>query len=270
MDSRITQLEMLIEEGKKYTFHNFCFPNESGSQYGGTDKPEWLLWKNSVFSRINQVVSEGSPAVKLAKIGLELETKGYYSDHFEQAKGSLLRALEIAIEALKDDKFNEIQRAVSEHTSKSLSNKIFIVHGHDNAFKTEVETFIHQIGLEPVVLHRQPDQGKTIIEKFEKHSDVGYAIILLTEDEIAYTIDQDSQPDDKRKKEKRARPNVIFEFGYFVGKLGRGRVCCLHKGDVTLPSDVSGIIYKKIEGSLDNQAYSIIKELKSAGYNLKI
>ena len=59
---------------------------------------------------------------------------------------------------------------------------------------------------------------------------------------------------------------MIFEFGYFVGKLGRSRVCCLYTGDVTLPSDVSGMIYKKFNANIEEVAYSIIKDLKASGY----
>lgn len=146
--------------------------------------------------------------------------------------------------------------------------KVFVVHGRDEATKTALEAFLHEIGLEPIVLHRQADEGLTIIEKFEKHSDVGYAFILLTPDEIAYLSTEEPKPDDERKKEFRARSNVIFEFGYFVGKLGRSRVCCLYTGNVTLPSDVSGMIYKRYEKSIEEVAYSIIKDLKAAGYTV--
>jgi len=93
-----------------------------------------------------------------------------------------------------------------------------------------------------------------------------YAFILLTPDEVAYLKIEASKPDDQRKKEYRARPNVIFEFGYFVGKLGRSRVCCLYTGDVALPSDVHGMIYKKFGSSIDEVAYGIIKDLKASGY----
>lgn len=152
--------------------------------------------------------------------------------------------------------------------SSTKSNKVFIVHGHDEIAKTSLEVFVRENGLEPVVLHRQADQGQTIIEKFERHSDVGYAFILLTPDEIAYLRGEESRPDSERSKELRARPNVIFEFGYFVGKLGRSRVCCLHTGGVSLPSDVSGMIYKAYSKSIEEVAYSIIKDLKAAGYTL--
>ena len=123
-----------------------------------------------------------------------------------------------------------------------------------------------QEGLEPVVLHRQADEGLTIIEKFEKHSDVGYAFILLTPDDVAYPAFEEASADKLRHREYRARPNVIFEFGYFVGKLGRSRVCCLYTGNVALPSDVSGMIYKRYEKSIEEVAYAVIKDLKASGY----
>jgi len=148
----------------------------------------------------------------------------------------------------------------------SKTKKVFVVHGHDEIAKTNLEVFLHEIGLDPIVLHRQADEGLTIIEKFEKHSDVGYAFILLTPDEITYIKADEVKSDDKREKEFRARANVIFEFGYFVGKLGRSRVCCLYTGDVSLPSDVSGMIYKKFTSNIEEVAYSIIKDLKASGY----
>lgn len=149
-----------------------------------------------------------------------------------------------------------------------VTKKVFVVHGHDEIAKTNLEIFLHEIGLEPVVLHRQADEGLTIIEKFEKHSDVGYAFILLTPDEVAYIKADESKEDNVRKKEFRARPNVIFEFGYFIGKLGRSRVCCLYTGDVSLPSDVSGMIYKRFTNSIEEVAYSIMKDLKASGYEI--
>lgn len=155
-----------------------------------------------------------------------------------------------------------------ESPPQSRSKKVFVVHGRDEVAKTNLEVFLLEIGLEPIVLHRQADEGLTIIEKFEKHSDVGYAFVLLTPDEIAYLSPEESKPDADRQKEYRARPNVIFEFGYFVGKLGRSRVCCLYSGNVSLPSDVSGMIYKKYEKTIEEVAYGIIKDLKASGYSI--
>lgn len=156
----------------------------------------------------------------------------------------------------------------SKNAIPMRSKKVFVVHGRDEVAKTNLEVFLHEIGLEPIVLHRQADQGLTIIEKFEKYSDVGYAFILLTPDEIGYLASEENKSDEVRTKEFRARPNVIFEFGYFVAKLGRSRVCCLHTGNVTLPSDVSGMIYKKFNTSIEEVGYGITKDLKAAGYEL--
>lgn len=155
-----------------------------------------------------------------------------------------------------------------EAKGKILSKKVFIVHGHDEVAKTNLEIFLQEIGLEPIVLHRQADEGLTIIEKFEKHSDVSYAFILLTPDEVGYLSSEKTKPDNERNKENRARSNVIFEFGFFVGKLGRSKVCCLYTGDVSLPSDVSGMIYKKFDRSIEEVAYGIIKDLKASGFQI--
>jgi predicted nucleotide-binding protein len=181
---------------------------------------------------------------------------------------SLLQSL---IEEIEE--YGEDEPSVQEENGKKVEvsgTDIFIVHGHDHRAKAELETFLKEIGLTPIVLHRKPDEGQTLIEKFERHSDVGYAFILLTPDETAYLTSEEAKPDADRIKEKRARPNVIFEFGYFIGKLGRSRVCCLHTGNVSIPSDLDGLLYKPFQVSIDEIAYSIIKELKAIGYKLKV
>lgn len=271
MDSRIKVVEQLIKAGNEFSFQSFCYPNTTyPGEYGGDDTSEWLEWKTRSKNFILKSMSADSPAVKMANEALSIPTSGNLPDNFERAKATLIKALENTINALKEDVYGELIGEESESTSPALSNKIFIVHGHDSELKNDVERFVHEIGLEPIILHRQADNGSTIIEKFERNSDVGYAFILLTPDEVAYTVDQLEVPENKRKMENRVRPNVIFEFGYFVGKLGRLRVCCLHKGNVSTPSDLAGLVYKKIDGSIDSQAYAIIKELKAAGYTINV
>jgi predicted nucleotide-binding protein len=128
-----------------------------------------------------------------------------------------------------------------------------------------------RIGLKPIVLHRQPSRNQTVIEKLEKESDgVGFAFVLLTPDDIAYPADQSDWDDNKRDKEPRARQNVALEFGFFVGKLGRSRVCCLYKEGVALPSDIKGIVYIELKSDIDSEGLSIITELQAAGYEVKL
>jgi predicted nucleotide-binding protein len=199
---------------------------------------------------------ESSLSEKIADVYKDVDKKIHRLD-------SIIERLELIPLAVSASAPEQLQTG-----SISRSKKVFVVHGHDDAAKTNLEVFLHEVGLEPVVLHRQADQGLTVIEKFEKHSEVGYAFILLTPDEAAYLAGDAQKPESERKIEWRARPNVIFEFGYFIGKLGRSRVCCLYTGNVSLPSDVNGMIYKRYEKSIEEVGYSIIKDLKAAGYGV--
>lgn len=272
MDSEKELIDGLIGEGQKFNWSNFCQLDTGylAGQYGGTDTPDWLAWKTRTVNAVERICSGSAPARALAAKGASVRTRGNGPDKFESAQGNLLKALELTRAALESDIYGELTGPATTHPSPSLSNKVFVVHGHDSELKTDVERFLHEIGLEPVILHRQVDEGATIIEKFEKHADVGYAFVLLTPDEIACTVDQLNLPENERNLESRARPNVIFEFGYFVGRLGRSRVCCLYKGEVAIPSDLGGLVYKKVGGVIDEQAYSIIRELKAAGYDVRI
>jgi len=118
---------------------------------------------------------------------------------------------------------------------------VFIVHGHNNEAKETVARFIQKINLTPLVLHEQANKGLTIIEKFEAFSDVEFAVILLTPDDIGYPVGVQD------KQQKRARQNVVLELGYFLGKLGRERVCALYTDDVEIPSDYQGVLYVRLD-----------------------
>src|SRR5690606_34053759 len=96
----------------------------------------------------------------------------------------------------------------SQHTKKKdvekSSNKVFIVHGHDSELKNDIDIFLRDLGLEPIILHRKADEGLTIIEKFERHSDVVYAFILLTPDDVGMTLSEYQKEESTRKIEFRA------------------------------------------------------------------
>jgi len=265
MDKAIEQLELLIAKGKEFTYDNFSDKSTNGYPISFT--PEWVAWQTRVQSIVVKLFGNDSAHNTAMKTALAVQVKENGPDKFEQCRNYIIGTLQTSVDTLKNDVFNEL-RTESAEAPGNLSNKVFVVHGHDDAAKSALEVFLRELGLEPVVLHRQADQGQTIIEKFEKHADVGYAFILLTPDEVAY-LKKDELIDEKtRPKERRARPNVIFEFGYFVGKLGRSHVCCLHTGNVTLPTDISGMIYKSYSNSIEEVAYGIIKDLKASGYKL--
>ena len=141
--------------------------------------------------------------------------------------------------------------------------KVFIVHGHNNEAKETVARFIEKIKLTPLILHEQPNKGRTIIEKFEAFSDVEFAVILLTPDDIGYPVGA------KDKQEKRARQNVVLELGYFLGKLGRERVCALYTDGVEIPSDYQGVLYVRLDkdGAWKTK---LAQEIVQVGINIKL
>ena len=157
------------------------------------------------------------------------------------------------------EKVNKIQKSEGK-----LSNSIFLVHGHDEEMKQSVARVLEKLELKPIILHEKPDRSRTIIEKFTEYSNVHFAVVLLSPDDIAYQ--KENSPE---KAKTRARQNVIFELGFFIGKLGREHVFMLHKEEENfeLPSDYSGVLYTPYDSS-GNWRYKLVQELKVLGFKV--
>jgi hypothetical protein len=139
---------------------------------------------------------------------------------------------------------------------------VFVVQGHDDA-REAVARLLERLGLRPIILQEQPNRGQTIIEKFESYASVGFAVVLLTPDDVGSDA---SSPEDLKP---RARQNVIFELGFFVAALGRRRVCALYKGDVELPSDYRGVVYIPMDPA-EGWQLKLARELKYAGLDVDL
>lgn len=131
--------------------------------------------------------------------------------------------------------------ALPSPLSTQLSKRVFVVHGRDIETKESVARFLERLGLEPIVLHEQPNSGRTVIEKFEVFADVGFAVVLLTADDVGGLATAPTNLGG------RARQNVILELGYFLGRLSRRRVCALYKKGVEIPSDYQGVLYVEFD-----------------------
>lgn len=142
----------------------------------------------------------------------------------------------------------------------SLSSKdttsVFIVHGHDDLAINEVKVFLMKIGFNPIVLREKPNEGQTIIEKIEKYTNVGFAIVL-------YTPCDEGKAEGSSVYKSRARQNVVFEHGYLCAKLGRKYVCALVKDDVEILGDLGGVVYTPMNPGWE---MLVARELMSAGY----
>lgn len=187
----------------------------------------------------------------------------YGNDEIEDVRISIQRCAEdlrickaifkTYLEDLEEEPAPEPTKSVVP-TATSLS-KVFIVHGHDGELKYAVARLVEKQDLTAIILSEQANKGKTIIEKFEENSDVRGAICLFTADDLGRA---------KAAAENfyRARQNVVFEAGYFMGKLGRDRVVIIAENGLELPSDMQGIVYT----NKGNWEFEVLKELKAMGY----
>lgn len=188
------------------------------------------------------------------------------ADQFDRLRdtiGRRKRKLESFIERLPLlDEPHSLEN-LEKKSAVPLDNKsVFIVHGHHGEAKQEVARFLERLGLNAIILHEQASGSKTIIEKIEAHTNVGYGVVLYTDCDVGSTK---SAPDDLKS---RARQNVVFEHGFLMGKLGRDKVTALVKGDVETPNDISGVVY--IGMNDESWKNSLVKELMAADIEVDV
>ncbi len=182
------------------------------------------------------------------------------SDFYEEIDEKIhrLESMVERLELIPESASAPQQESKSAPARKIDRSKIFIVHGHDDSAKLEVARFIEKIGFEPIILHEQASKSKTIIEKIEAYSDVGFGVVIYS------PCDVGGKNLDPPELSGRARQNVVFEHGFLIGKLGRSKVCPLVKGNVETPNDISGIVYTSMDSS--NWQIELAKELRAADY----
>lgn len=185
------------------------------------------------------------------------------SDHQQGVKANISRSqalLTEAIRSLEEDLGEAV--AVSAITQPRDLSKVFVVHGHDGEVRQTVARFIEKLGFEAVILHERPNKGRTIITKFrEEAAGVGFAVVLMTPDDVG-----GSAPFLEGQLRPRARQNVVFELGFFIGELGPGHVAALVKGEIERPSDFDGVVYISFDSG--NWQMELGRELKEAGYTI--
>lgn len=146
----------------------------------------------------------------------------------------------------------------------NVGRKVFVVYGHDEIARTQLEAMLRRWDLDPIILDQQASSGQTIIEKLEEYgADVGYAIVLATPDDEGKAVNEESY-------KFRVRQNVVLELGMFLAKLGRNKVAILLKEDKNFekPSDIQGLIYIPFQNKVDEVAINLIRELSRQGINI--
>jgi predicted nucleotide-binding protein len=194
-------------------------------------KREVMALQAAIDSALAAAFGPGSPSYNRYKHAATLEGK-------QQSIGVLGSAIQELRQNITDLEFVALQfGGVTDMPNKgALSRKVFVVHGRDDAKKNEVALFLSSIGLEPIILHTRPNGGRNILTKFQEESEgAGFAVILMTPDDEGALVGETLQ--------KRARQNVVFELGFFIGKLGTPNVAALVKGPIEKLSDFDGIGY---------------------------
>ena len=234
------------------------------------ESPEFIRWRRGARVAVSYAFGETSDHVRefygikfspvIYAIGGDnsAEIARSHRDGLIEASALLQSMLDEIAEYRPDDGSPQSQPGGSTIPEQTVSNRVFVVHGRDDGTKNTVARFLEHLDLEAIILHEQPSQSRTIIDKFEKYSQVDFAVILCTPDDVGKL---NSEADELRP---RPRQNVVLEWGFFLGMLGRERVCALLKGEVEIPSDYDGVLNIQMEGVEDWQTKLAI-ELRSAG-----
>ncbi|MGH6911958.1 MAG: TIR domain-containing protein, partial [Phenylobacterium sp.] len=144
--------------------------------------------------------------------------------------------------------------------STEAQTRVFLVHGRDEAAKDTVTLFLERLGLEVIILHEQANGGRTLLSKFiEEASTVTFAVVLMTGDDRGRLATDTRVPPSPR-----ARQNVVFELGFFIGLKGPAKVCALVAPDVEPPSDFEAVVYVPF-GPQTRWRQDLARELKAAG-----
>ena len=238
----MSRLEKFVKEAKEFSEKDITASN-----------PEFVAWNNSLIRYMEKnygITSTTTNNFKNRRYSLGVYALGTPQSSFINAYKKDMKITLRELEILLEEEIEADDKPTI--TEKKQTKKVFIVHGRDNSKKYELSGFLYEQGLQPIILHEQVNNGQTIIEKIENNSDVACAIILLTPD------DEGKLKNSEYPLKTRARQNVIFEAGYFMGKLGRNRTILLSGVEETM-SDIDGIIYLDI----DNYKSALLKELKS-------
>ena len=237
-------------------YHEILSLSTEKKCFRGNDEYETWETKTGIF--LKDKFGEKSPIYKRFS---DIIFYSLYSSGFTRACRDALPTIEGYLEDMEEDmKDTPANNSLdtSTHSTNTDFSQIFIVHGHDGEKKEAIARLIEQQGIHPIILSDEVNSGATIIEKIEKHANVGAAICIFSPDDIGKSKKENVEQD-------RARQNVVLETGYFMGRLGRDRVIILSNGDLEFPSDLQGIVYTGAEWKI-----KVLKELRNIGFDVSL
>lgn len=261
----IIEMPVRIEIGDDFYGKSEILINENEADGFFTAKKKWVLYvKEFLKQSFNHPDNEYLNDFSLSGIPVIVTSGG---DYVKEERDELKSKVQY-LEALKEMLQIIPTAAIKENTSSDWlqttnSKKVFIVHGHNHALRNEVELLVKQLDFEPIVLFKEPNLGDTVIEKLlHKTDDASFAIVLYTKCDEGKAVEEDHL-------KPRARQNVVFEHGLMCGLLGRKRVVALVEDGVEIPSDLSGVIYIRIDEAKRWQ-FDVAREMKASGLDVDL
>lgn len=246
----LTKLQELIRQGEK------LLP-AGGLEFSGYNaklQPQYLQWRKNCLDVLG----------KLGEKGLTLRTRiandengaYFYQSSTQHIIDCVKEALaefenETPSPSLQPETHNPKQQATEQATpsSQTKSNRVFIISSANNPLLEPLTMLLKEMGITSTVYRRTNETSDTFIAHVEKANDIRYAFWLFNQDD---------------------QPNTMFEIGYLVAKLGANRVCCIHTKEMPPPKNIPGIVKKEIVVKLEEISFSVMKELKAAGYIVSI
>lgn len=265
---------MIASRRKAYErLQELLFEAQSAS-YGWSGTQVFSEWDHAVSAALRRMFGNSTEhADRFDRINYTLNvlhsgtTSQDHADAFDRGMTKARALIKSAIREFEDyelESSSEPSEAIpsKDVASGEASRNVFVVHGHDEEMKQTVARFLEQLDLNAIILHEKANQGQTLIEKFEHNSDVSFAVVLLSPDDLG-EVRGKAEDGELRP---RARQNVVLELGFFMGRLRRSRVCPLVRGDVELPSDSDGIVYISYDSA--NWRLDLVREIKAAGLDI--
>ena len=183
----------------------------------------------------------------------EANAKGVSADQFAQ----VLSDVESFSDFLGKAGTSSMSCQVSQTSRVPLTKNVFVIHGHDELNTRRLTQLLQgHFSLNPIAMLSKPGMSRPLIEKFEEEAqNCSFAFGLFTpDDEIVNASNRYMQ----------ARPNVIYEVGWFIGRLGKHRVTLLLKHGTNIHSDLDGVSRIPFSDNVEDKFLDIQEELKAA------
>ena len=190
-----------------------------------------------------------------------------YGDTLRLSNGCILNIFNTGKLSYQGKNTEPIKALIEGTSSAPKNRKVFVVYGHDEVARTQLEAMLRRWDLEPLILDQLESSGNTIIEKLEEYMpQADFGIVLATPDDVGFPKNKEDA------KRFRVRQNVVLEMGMLLSQLGRSKVAILLKNieNMEKPSDINGLIYIPFTSDVKETTVDLAKEMNRNGYYIDI